>query len=576
MTERRRNTRIVASGLFFLAAMTGLGFRLAFLHLGPHEEMRARLTRLQSFEKRIMARRGQIFDRNGTQNILALNLAVHDVCADPQFLHKSNCVEKVASVLADCLDMPERDVARRLVREDSQFAYISRYVSEEKANEIRDKGLPGVFFRNVTVRHYPQQDLMSHVLGFVNYEAVGSAGIEQLLDAHLKGSPGLLEGEVNGLRKEVYGRRNRSVPAMAGSDVSLTLDQHIQYIVEKEVEAVVEDHNAKGAWIVVQDVRTGQILAMGSRPDFDPNRFRKTEDNQRLNRAIGYVYEPGSTLKVATFASALNEKTVRPQDVYHCENGQWRHGSRLLHDYHPYGLLTVADGLKKSSNILAAKVALTLGKERQYRYLREFGLGRRSGVDLPGEEAGILHPPKRWSDVSATRIAIGQGVAVTALQMLGIVSSIANDGFLMRPYVVQRVCGPDGKVLIEKRPEVLSRPLTAETAATMRELLHRVTESGGTGRAARVEGYEVAGKTGTAQKAINGQYSGSAHMASFVGFLPVDRPRIAMIVVVDEPQPYHTGGKVAAPVFGKIATEIVRYLDIPPADYELVAAARDR
>jgi len=576
MTERRRNTRIVTSGLFLLAAMTGLGFRLAFLHLGPHEEMRARLTRLQSFEKRIMARRGQIFDRHGTQNILALNLAVQDVCADPQFLHNSNCVEKVASVLAGCLDMPERDVASRLSREDRQFAYVRRYVPDEKVSEIRDKGLPGVFFRDVTVRHYPQQAFMSHVLGFVNYEAVGSAGIEQLMDTHLKGSPGLLEGEVNGLRKELYGRRNRCIPAMAGADVSLTLDQHIQYIVEKEVEAAVKEHNAKGAWIVVQDVRTGEILAMASRPDFDPNSFRRTEDNQRLNRAIGYVYEPGSTLKVATFASALNEKTVRPEDVYHCENGQWRYGSRLLHDYHPYGRLTVADGLKKSSNILAAKVALTLGKERQYRYLRRFGLGRQSGVDLPGEEAGILHPPKKWSDVSATRIAIGQGVAVTALQMLGIVSSIANDGFLMRPYVVQRVRGAGGKVLVENRPEVLSRPLTPETAATMRELLQRVTENGGTGRAARVEGYEVAGKTGTAQKAVNGQYSNSAHMASFVGFLPADRPRVAMIVVVDEPQPYHTGGRVAAPVFGKIATEIVRYLDIPPKAYELAAATRDR
>ncbi|NQT91519.1 MAG: hypothetical protein HQ559_02070, partial [Lentisphaerae bacterium] len=269
MTERRRSARIVTSGLFLLTAMTGLGFRLAFLHLGPHEQTRARLNRLQSFEKRIMARRGQVFDRHGSDNILALNLAVQDVCADPQLIHESNSVQNVASVLAGCLDIPERDVLRRLGRSDKRFAYVARYVPEEKVDEIRQHKLPGVFFRDVTVRHYPQQSFMCHVLGFVNYEAVGSAGIEQVMDKHLKGSPGLLEGEMNGLRQELYGRRNRSIPAMAGADVSLTLDQNIQYIVEKELETVVEEHHAKGAWIIVQDVRTGEILAMASRPVFD-------------------------------------------------------------------------------------------------------------------------------------------------------------------------------------------------------------------------------------------------------------------------------------------------------------------
>jgi len=266
---------------------------------------------------------------------------------------------------------------------------------------------------------------------------------------------------------------------------------------------------------------------------------------------------------------------VSPGDVFDCEYGAWLHCRRLLRDFHPYGRLTVADGLKKSSNILTAKVALTLGDQRLYRYLRAFGLGSKRGIDLPGEENGILHPPNRWSGISSSRIAIGQGVALTALQMLGVVCAIANDGFLMRPYVVDSVSRSGGPLLLKCKPEVVARPITGKTAATMRTLLARVTEDGGTGRRARVAGYTVAGKTGTAQKPVNGVYSSSAHVASFVGFLPAENPEIALIVVVDEPRVKHTGGVVAAPVFSRIAGEAVRYLDIPPARYNIAARNQD-
>jgi cell division protein FtsI (penicillin-binding protein 3) len=234
--------------------------------------------------------------------------------------------------------------------------------------------------------------------------------------------------------------------------------------------------------------------------------------------------------------------------------------------------LSVADGLKKSSNILAAKVALRLGDERLHRYLQAFNVGSRLGIDLPGEEAGILHPVSRWSKISATRLAIGQGVAVTSLQMLGILSTIANDGYLMRPYVVRQVVGRDGTVLVHNEPRILGQPISEETAATMRWLLARVTEDGGTGRRARVGGYQVAGKTGTAQKPVAGGYSSSDYVASFAGFLPAVAPEIAVIVVVDEPQPRHTGGYVAGPAFSVIAEQTVRYLDIPPAEYDVALA----
>jgi len=285
-----------------------------------------------------------------------------------------------------------------------------------------------------------------------------------------------------------------------------------------------------------------------------------------MNRAIGFNYEPGSTFKAVVASAALNEKLVTPSTLFDCENGSWTYAGKPLRDTHPYGRLTFADGVKKSSNIMAAKVALSVGEERCYRYLKAYGVGEKTRVDLPGEERGILHEPKKWSGISLTRIAIGQGVSTTAIQILSIFSAIANDGFLMRPWIVKEVRAADGTLLVQGSPEAVSRPIRADTAATMRELLARVTEEGGTGTRAAVEGYRVAGKTGTAQKPdpIHGGYSQTAHVGSFVGFVPVEQPQIAIIVVIDEPQPCHYGGVVAAPVFARIAAQAVRYLDISP------------
>jgi cell division protein FtsI (penicillin-binding protein 3) len=560
MTE----VRCLVSSILLVVAMTGLGVRLAFLHLGPHGTERTQMDRARSIEKRIIADRGSIYDRMGRRNLLSMNLPVQDVCADPQFLMKSNLTQQVASVLARELDTTPDEVARRLTRGDKRFAYVQRFVDETRAQEIRKQKLPGIFFRENTVRYYPLTSFMSHVLGFVNHEAVGSAGIEQMLDDYLKGCSGLLESRVDALRRELYTERDRWVPALRGADVFLTLDQNVQYIVEQALDEAVSKHSAKGAWAIVQRVRTGEILAMASRPTYDLNRFRDADEKDRLNRSIGYVYEPGSTFKAAIVAAALNEGVVSPDDVFDCENGAWSYGGKILRDYHPYGSLTVADGVKKSSNILTAKVALKLGSEREYRYLRSFGIGRPLGLDLPGEEGGILHPVSKWSMISPTRIAIGQGVSVTALQMLGILCCLANGGALMRPYVTSQVVANDGTVLLKRHPEKIAQVVSPETARLMCKLLRRVTEQDGTGWRARVEGYEVAGKTGTAQKPVGGKYSSSAYMSSFVGFLPVERPEIGIIVVVDEPQPLHTGGVVAAPVFGRIAGQAVRYLEVPP------------
>jgi len=576
MNSRTGTYRLLIAAVFLGLMLSGLGFRLASLHLGNHDKFRAEIEKTRRVEEPILVGRGHIYDCGGPGNILALNLAVKDVCADPQVIVSNGCVAEVATRLADTLDLPTDEVAVRLNRPERRYECIKRAVHEEKADVVRGQELPGVFFRDKIVRYYPQEDFMCHVLGFVNHNGTGSAGVEQYLDEYLRGCPGLRLSRVNALRQKVYWDEERDIPAIEGADVWLNVDQNIQYFVEQALDEVMAKHKAKGAWSIVQCVKTGRILAMAARPGYDLNSFGEVGKSAWLNRAVGYVYEPGSTLKAVVFAAALNEGILNPNEKIHCEHGAWVYAKRTLRDHHSYGLLTAADGLKKSSNILAAKVALRLGEERFYDYLCRFNIGRRMGVDLPGEEAGILHKVKDWSGISATRIAIGQGVAVTALQMLGVFCAIANDGVLMRPYTVQRVTDREGGILVEPRASVLQRPIKPETAALMRRLLFRVTEEGGTGKRARVEGYKVAGKTGTAQKPVNGRYSNSAYMASFAGFLPAEAPRIAAIVVVDEPQPRHTGGYVAGPAFSRIAGQTVRYLNIPPAGYRVARQTVNR
>jgi cell division protein FtsI/penicillin-binding protein 2 len=562
MNDRRMLLRFGVSAVVYMLLVTGLGARLAFLHLGPHEGRRDCIDRLRQFHEDLRGQRGAIYDRGGTENILAVDLPVKDICADPSVVVASNAVASVASVLADRLDMDVDEIAIKLNQPDRRYVRLRRFAHEDLAASIAEEHLPGLFFRDANVRHYPYGDFMCHVLGFVNYEGVGSAGIEQGLDAKLKGRPGVVEGRLNALRQELYLERERYEPGKAGDSVELTIDRNIQHIVEKVVDDVMEEFNSQAAWSIVQRVKTGEILAMVSRPAFDLNRFYETAPEIRLNRAVAVNYEPGSTLKAATFAAALNEGIVTPETVFDCENGGWFYKGKVLRDSHAHGKLTVAEGLKKSSNILTAKVALMLGNDRLYSYLRTFGFGEKTGIDLPGEEAGIFHPPSKWYGISPTRIPIGQGIATTGLQILGLYCTIANNGYRMRPYVVRRVVDADGNVVHEGKPEVVARVIRPETAALMRNLLASVTDQGGTGRRARIDEMRVAGKTGTAQKPVAGGYSPTDYVASFVGFLPVEDPEIGIIVVVDNPKPLYYGGQVAAPAFASIASEVSRYLGI--------------
>ena len=544
-----------------MALWIGLGTRLVYLHIFPSAKLLGDSDREHLVRRELPVARGRILDCRG--NIAALDLPMKNIVADPTLTTNDQQKYSVAMRLAQTLNLDPALILPRLDRPRSRYQIIQKFVMTDTARDIEKLKLPGIFFEDTSSRRYPYAALACHVIGFANLEGVGGAGIEQRLDLFLKGRPGLRISEQDGRHRELYNRRGTEIDPQDGADVHLTLDLNLQYIVERLLEEALRVHQARRAWCIVERVRTGEILAMANRPHYDPNDYRNADTNAMKNLAISHVYEPGSTFKMATIASALNEGVVTPEQVFDCENGRWMFHGKLLHDYHPYGRLSVADIIKKSSNIGAAKIGLALGEERLESYLRAFGFGRPTGIDLPGEEGGILYPRTRWNQLSISRIPMGHEVAVTSLQIINALCCIANDGHMMRPYVVSRVEDANGLVIRRGAPREMGQPIREDTARLMQKLLTRTTEPGGTGTKAAVAGYTVGGKTGTAVKIVDGHYDDKLNVASFVGFLPAEKPELAIMVVVDEPQPLHTGGLVAAPVFSQIASNAVRCLQIP-------------
>ncbi len=546
------------TGLFL-----GLAGRLVFLHLSPHDSIDEKIDKMHSVEKPISVGRGRILDRNGY--VFAIDLPARDIWINPVCI-KTNGVEgEVAAALSRTLGMEADRLFVKIKGSMRRGLRIKRFVEEDVGRAVEDLKLEGVWTRTLSTRNYPHGKMLCHALGFLNWGGKASGGIEQRFNSDLKGRDGLLRTVRDGRRRELYDRRAVEVEPLTGSNIYLTIDQNIQQMVEDALDKLLVERECKGAWAVVQRVRTGEILAMASRPAFNLNEFRFSDSEERRNRAIAYTYEPGSTFKPLIVAAALNEGIVKPNDRIDCENGCWSYKRILLRDCHNFGILSVSDIVKKSSNIGAAKIALKLGDARLEKYLKAYRLGMKTGIELPGEEGGILHGTSAWSSISATRLAMGHELTVTAVQLLNAVCAIVNGGYLMQPTLIHRVTNAAGEETYKSRPHVLTRVVNAKTSAQMRRIMMTVTEEGGTGLNARVPGYAVGGKTGTAQKAIPGGYSKSAHMASFVGFLPAENPEIAMIVVVDEPQPVHFGGMVAAPVFREVVEQVVRYLHILPS-----------
>ena len=560
--------RTVLASVLIVTVFIGLGIRLAFLHLRPSPVTMARIANARRLEQETRGPRGRIFDRNG--KLLAGDIAAKHICVDPKFIKQNGDISAVYNALASQFPVDRANLWQALNDPERQYVRVQKFVREEAIGPLRAMNMKGVFFEDVPIRDYPKGVLGAHVIGYANYEGVGSAGVEQRMNTLMQGVSGLRISQKDGRRREIYGRRTVDIEAQSGADVYLTIDQQIQYFAEKALDNLNTKYHPHAAWAVVQNVRTGEILAMASLPTFNLNRFSTAPAEWMRNRAINYTYEPGSTFKAMIIASALDCGAVRATDIFDCENGAWFYGGKVLHDSHPEGRLTVADIIKKSSNIGAAKIALQMGDKKVYQALRSFGFSERTGLELPGEDAGIVWSTDRWSKLSISRIAMGHEVLVTSMQILNAISAIANDGIRMRPLIIRKVVNTQGETILASQPTELNRPIRPETAKEMRRLLARVTQPGGTATKAAIAGYLVAGKTGTAQKVDleNGGYYNNKYIASFVGFLPVENPTISIIVVADEPQQGgYYGGTVCAPYFREIADQTVRYLRIPPEGF---------
>jgi cell division protein FtsI (penicillin-binding protein 3) len=553
---------LLLGGVYFVLAV-----RLAFLHLGMTEP----IGKPRPYELVLSAKRGSIYDRHGLANPLATVLPAKQCFVDPSRVPEEERRD-VAAALGRLLRRDPRELQDVMAQTNRKFVALCNVTDDRVVGSIQSNVLfrGRVGLHQIYLRHYPLGSELGHVLGYVNAEQVqvGTVGVEALFNRYLTGKDGLIVGEADARRQEIRERRVSVTPAQDGYNVELTIDQTVQHHTEVALDRAMQTHHARAAWAIVMRCRTGEILAMASRPNVD--RANLPRDLDRLeewrNRAIAVNYEPGSTMKALTVAAALNERVITTNTVIDCENGGWYYAKRTLRDK-VHGRQPITIIIQKSSNIGTAKIALMLGNRSMDSYLRLAGFAQVTGIDLPGEEQGILDPVQTWPPIKITRVAIGQGISVTALQMVTMYSTIANGGQRMRPLILRRVTTANGEVILEREPSPVKAPIfRPEVAAQMRAMLERVTEKGGTGTRAAVPGYRVAGKTGTAQIAMHGRYSETDFIGSFVGFLPAPDPEIAIVVVVDRPQPYHTGGYVAAPAFAEIALQTVRYLNIPPTE----------
>ncbi len=536
-----------------------VSLRLIDLMILNHERLLTEAKRRHIKVEDIQVRRGIIFDRRGRE--LALNLELESLYCDPEKLDLSNDgVIRLASAMAK-----EPKVILSKIPAGGRFAWVERKLEPDTVERIKGLNIKGLGFTTEAKRFYPKRELASHVLGFVGIDNQALEGIELKYDRYMKTTGGKVffgrdaSGRIlsSGVEKEVK-----------GNNIVLTIDEGLQYLVEKEIDKAMLKWRASAATAIMMDPFTGEILALANRPTYDPNVPGDVSDSDKRNRAITDCYEPGSTFKLVTGVAALEEKVVKPGTLVDVSKGYIQVGGKTIRDVHKYGILTFKEVIQKSSNVGSITIGKRLGKERIYKYAKLLGISEKTGVDLPGEVSGWIRPPERWSSTSIGAIPIGQEVAVTPLQMLRAYSAIANGGFLVRPHVVSGIISPDGQVIASFRDKKMNRTISAKTAETFKDILKSVVEEGGTGRSASVEGNEVAGKTGTAQ-VINpetGRYSKEKYVSSFVGFVPADNPRIAMIVVIYEPKGQIYGGVVAAPVFKDIANQALSYLDIPMDD----------
>ncbi len=572
MIRREHIMRMMGIACLLLAAFTGLGFRLFQLQVIESSDLKAQAERNWERRFEIPPLRGEIRDTRG--ELLARSIHVSAVCADPSIT--SEHAHEIAMRLAPLLQMDAEDLLERLTR-PGKYVRLKLRVDDETVKAIKALGFRGLTYEDAFIRVYPNNSLLAHVLGWTNSEQLGIAGIELTMNKYLSGTPGRRVIETDRRGRENVTVRREEIPVRDGDHVVLTIDQVIQHIVEAALDEAVEKFQPKGIVAIVMRPSTGEILAMSSRPTFDPNLYNRSTDDARRNRCISDTAEPGSVFKVVPITGALSDGAVALATRFDCENGGFRYGGHTLRDSHPHGVLTTLEIVTVSSNIGAAKIGIALGKQRLFEHIQNFGFGKKTGLLLPGEISGISHPPSKWSGVSIAQIPMGQGISATPIQMINAFSAIANDGVLMRPLIVKRVVRRDGRVAQEFPATVERRVVSPQAAAQMRHALKTVlltkgqtaldgsvfATQNGTAAKAALGDWVVAGKTGTAWKVEDGKYV-RKYYSSFIGFLPANKPDLCILVSVDEPQQGgYYGGTVAAPVFREIAEKSARYLNIP-------------
>ncbi len=557
--EKWARVRIVMIGtLFGLLFLTVVG-RAFYLQILQHEELVKRAEKQHQRIVPLTPARGAIMDRNGTP--LAVSVEMDSCYGEPRNIQD---VPGTAEVLAPLLGTPKQELIKKLSTGKS-FVWLERRLMPEVAVRVKNMKLKGIGFVKENKRFYPNVEIAAHVLGFTGQDPNGLEGVELKYDSTILGNTGYLVTERDNLGRDIAVKSTVIKNSNPGKNVVLTLDKNIQYIAEKELAKAVTDSGAKNGMALVMETETGRILAMANFPTFNPNAYSHYTHAQLRNRIVADSFEPGSTFKVFLIAAALEEKVVRPTDAFNCENGKYKIADCTIHDTHSYGRLSVSEVLKYSSNIGAAKIGFKLGDERLYRYLKNFGFGDRTGIDLPGESPGNLRDKRRWYGVDLANISFGQGVSASAIQLASAISAVANGGNLMKPYVVERILDDTGQEVQKFEPQLVRRVISPETSKQMTTIMETVTASGGTGTNAAVEGFRVAGKTGTAQKvdSVTHRY-GAKRTASFVGFIPADKPKLTILVVVDEPKTSQYGGVVAAPAFRGIAQNALAYLKVVP------------
>jgi cell division protein FtsI (penicillin-binding protein 3) len=548
--------RVLALLAAMLLALAAVAARLAVLQVRDHRSLAAQGLRQRVHPTDLPAERGEILDRTGAP--LAITLEARDVYADPRYVTDP---AGEAVPIARALDLRRRDVEARL-REDGTFVYLGRQIDVGAADRLEAIGLPGIGFLPVPKRYYPAGPLAPQVLGFVGVDATGLAGLEYQYEDVLAGTPGTRTVELSADGLPIADGMEVVEPALPGRTLVTTLDREIQYLAQEALRRAVKENGAKGGTIVVMHPRTGDVYAMASYPWFDPNRFRDAARGAIRNRAVTDMFEPGSVNKVVTAAAALETGSVGVRDTFEVP---WlmRVGGYTVHDSHPHVVepMTLGDIVAHSSNIGSAMVAERIGNRGLASVLARFGYGSPTGVGFPGEAGGRVPALVSWTDVTRTTVSYGQGISMTPLQMAAVYAAVANGGEWVRPRLVRGTIGPDGRLesvqAIERR-----RVLSEETATMLTRMLASVVETG-TGGAAQIPGYQVAGKTGTARKLVDGRYV-QRYMASFVGFLPASNPRVVIAVSIDEPRTVY-GGVAAAPVFSEVARHVIQRLAIPAA-----------